>query len=274
VRTDRDQLDRSWAELLAAFWAGDPDAFSRLLWESPIIADVCQRHQDLANRLRIRHQEDDALLEAKAVASADAFFKWDRLHDQVPSDPPDAGRRFFARVFANAIRSGLRRTTRQRGREREMPQDDEGHVMEPPAADEGPLVDLVQTELLEAVREGVDRVEEVGRRVVLKLMCLEASAVGGEEAEAYALSAAEADWQPDRKAHPKSRPAGEVEDALRAAKRKNPTFKPDAQWYATQFGIAKSNTYDQWCSRAIKDLRKMMGLAKRGKDAGVSDDQT
>jgi hypothetical protein len=271
VRADRDQLDQSWSQLLEAFWAGDADVFSRVLWESPIIADVCQRHQDLANRLKIRHADDDALLEAKAVASADAFFKWERLHGQVPNESPDAGRRFFARVFANAIRSGLRRTTRQRGREREMPQDEEGRVMEPASADEGPLEGLVQTELLDAVREAVDRVEEVGRRVVLKLMCQEVAAVDGEEGEAYALSAEEADWQPDRKSHPKSRPAGEVEDALRAAKRKKPTFKPDASWYAEQFGIAKSNTYDQWCSRAINDLRKVMGVAKRGRGGGVSE---
>ena len=274
MRADRDELDRSWSELLAAFWAGDPDTFSRVLWESPIIADVCQRHQDLANRLKIRHSDDEALLEAQAVASADAFFKWDRLHQQVPAEPPDAGRRFFARVFANAIRSGLRKTTRQRGREREMPQDEEGHVMEPASADEGPLAGLVQTELLDAVRQGVQQVEEVGRRVVLKLMCQEVSPVDGEEAESYALSPEEADWQPDRKAHPKSRPAGEVEDALRAAKRKNPTFKPDAQWYAEQFGIAKSNTYDQWCSRAIKDLRKTMGMAKRERSKGLSEDES
>jgi hypothetical protein len=244
---------------LDAFWAGDPDSFSRVLWESEVIADVCLRHQDLASRLRIRSEEDDALLEAKAVASADAFFKWERLHRQVPQEPPEAGRRFFARVFANAIRSGLRQTTRQRGRERELPTDEEGHAMEVASGDEGPLAGLVHSELLDAVREGVGQIGEVSRRVVLKLMCQEALPVNGEGAEVYALSEEEAQWRPDLRAHPKSRAAGEVQAALRAAKREDATFKPDAQWYADQFGIAKSNTYDQWRSRAIKDLRKIMG---------------
>jgi hypothetical protein len=249
--------------LLEAFWAGDPDEFSRVLWESGIIADVCQRHQDLANRLRIRHEEDDALLEAKAVASADAFFKWEKLHRQVPQEPAEAGRRFFARVFANAIRSGLRRTTRQRGREREMAQDEEGRVLEPAGDDQSPLEGLVHSELLRQVREGVDQIAEVGRRVVLKLMCQEVSAAGGEEVGVYALSEEEEQWWPDRKSHPNSRAAGQVEKALQKAKKKDATFKPDAQWYADQFGIAKSNTYDQWCSRAIKDLRKVLGLERK-----------
>ena len=262
MRVDRDELDGSWTQLLEAFWTGDPDEFSRVLWESEIIADVCQRHQDLANRLRIRHEEDDALLEAKAVASADAFFKWDKLHRQVPQEPPDAGRRFFARVFANAIRSGLRRTTRQRGREREMAQDDEGRVLEPAGDDEGPLEGLLHSELLQAVREGVEQIDEVSRRVVLKLMCQEVSQVDGDDAAVYSLSDEEAQWRPDRKSHPNSRAAAQVQTALKKSKQKDATFKPDAQWYADHFGIAKSNTYDQWCSRAIKDLRKVLGLER------------
>jgi hypothetical protein len=259
VRIDRDHLDAAWAELLEAFWAGDPDAFSRVLWESSIIPDVCQRHQDLAGRLRIRSEEDDALLEARAVASADAFFKWDKLHRQVPRDPLDAGRRFFARVFANAIRSGLRQTTRQRGREREMPTDDQGRAMETASADEGPLAGLLHEELLLAVRQGVNQIGEVGRRVVLKLMCQEVAPASGEAANVYALSDQEASWRPDPRAHPESRSAQAVQAALRAARQADATFKPDAQWYADQFGIARSNTYDQWCSRAVKDLRKIMG---------------
>jgi hypothetical protein len=266
MRVDKEQLDQAWAQLLEAFWGGDPDAFSQVLWQSPIIADVCARHHDLANRLRIRDEDDDALLESKAVASADAFFKWERLHGQVPREPGDASRRFLARVFANAIRSGLRRTARHRSHEREMPQDAEGHVMETASADEGPLAGLLQDELLQSVREGVDRIEEVGRRVVLKLMCQELAAPNGQQAEVYALSEEEADWRPDHESHPKSKRAKDVQSALRTAKLKEPTFKPDANWYAKQFGIAKSNTFDQWCSRAIKDLRRV--LAGR-----VSDDQ-
>jgi hypothetical protein len=272
VRVDRDELDQSWTRLLDAFWSGDPDGFSRVLWESGIIADVCQRHQDLASRLRIRHEEDDTLLEAKAVASADAFFKWEKLHRQVPQDPPEAGRRFFARVFANAIRSGLRRTTRQRGREREMSQDQEGRILEPASDDQGPLEGLVHSELLQAVREGVERIGEVSRRVVLKLMCQEVSAAEGEEAAIYDLSEEEAQWRPDRKSHPNSRTAAQVQKALRQAKQKDATFKPDAQWYADHFGIAKSNTYDQWCSRAIKDLRKVLGLERKDRPPGESTD--
>lgn len=160
---------------------------------------------------------------------------------------PSAG--YLHQTLRNAVRQELRKK-----RHRRTPSTD--------GFDQGdtksrrPEEIALTTDLLKKVRSALG-VMPMRDRITIKLHLL--TECPFDELGNNQLTPEERTWQPDRKRHPQSRPAGEAADAIVEMRTDAPAAEITADFIAERLGMSSRAAFDQWLHRARESLKAKVG---------------